>query len=91
MNNTVYNLFLCQLFLFVNKVSKSGKIHISLNGYDFSDDYYNIEFTSQVKAVALNNPDNEEKRAELMKALADVEVQKIEVTAPHALDDNIQL
>ena len=61
MNNTVYNLFLCQLFLFVNKVSKSGKIHISLNWYDFSDDYYNIEFTSQVKAVALNNPDNEEK------------------------------
>ena len=156
LNNTVHNLFLCQSPLFVNEVSKSGKIHISLNGYDFSDDYYSIEFTSPVNIyklvpscgpieggtrvniygtgfedskkavfkwgpqnlvpmssksflentneqtsqevmyyiqhmVALNNPDNEEKRAELMKALADVEVQKIAVTAPHAPDDNIQL
>jgi hypothetical protein len=156
LNNTVHNLFLCQSPLFVNEVSKSGKIHISLNGYDFSDDYYSIEFTSPVNIyklvpscgpieggtivniygtgfedskkavfkwgpqnlvpmssksflentneqtsqevmyyiqhmVALNNPDNEEKRAELMKALADVDVQKIAVTAPHAPDDNIQL
>ena len=41
--------------------------------------------------VALNNPDNEEKRAEIMKSLEDVEVQKITVNAPHAPNDNIQL
>ena len=41
--------------------------------------------------VALNNPDDEEKRAEIMKALEDVEVQKITVNAPHAPNDNIQL
>ena len=53
MNNTVHNLFLCQSPLFVNEVSKSGKIHISLNGYDFSDDYYSIEFTSPVNIYKL--------------------------------------
>jgi hypothetical protein len=53
LNNTVHNLFLCQSPLFVNEVSKSGKIHISLNGYDFSDDYYSIEFTSPVNIYKL--------------------------------------
>ena len=156
LNNTVHNLFLCQSPKFVNEVSKEGKIRISLNGYDFSEDYYNLEFTSPVNVykivppcgpieggtkvniygtgfedsekavfkwgpqnlvsmssksflenvneqtsqeimynvqhmVALNNPDNEEFRAELMKALEDVEVQKITVNAPHAPNDNAQL
>ena len=156
LNNTVHNLFLCQSPNFINEVSKNGKIHISLNGYDFSEDYYQIEFTTPVNVykivppcgpieggtrvniygtgfedskkavfkwgpqnlvpmssksflenaneetsqeimyqiqhmVALNNPDNEEKRMELMKALEDVDVQKITVTAPHAPNDNTQL
>ena len=134
MNNTVHNLFLCQSPRFINEVSSSGKIRISLNGYDYSDDYYQIGFTDPVNiykitpacgpieggtkvniygtgfedskkavfkwgpqnlvpmssksflentneqtsqevmydaqnVVALNNPDDEEKRAEIMKAL----------------------
>ena len=156
LNNTVHNLFLCQSPNFINEVSKNGKIHISLNGYDFSEDYFQIEFTTPVNVykivppcgpieggtrvniygtgfedskkavfkwgpqnlvpmssnsflenaneqtsqeimyqiqhmVALNNPDNEDKRIELMKALEDVEVQKITVRAPPAPNDNIQL
>ena len=156
LNNTVHNLFLCQSPQFINEVSDSGKIHISLNGYDFSDDYYSIKFTSPVNVykinpacgpieggtrvniygtgfedskkavfkwgpqnlvamnsnsflenvneetsqevmyniqhiVALNNPENEEKREELMKALEDVEVQKITVTAPHAPNNDKQI
>ena len=156
LNNTVHNLFLCQSPNFINEVSKNGKIHISLNGYDFSEDYYQIEFTTPVNVykivppcgpieggtrvniygtgfedskkavfkwgpqnlvpmssksflenaneqtsqeimyqiqhmVALNNPDNEDKRIELMKALEDVDVQKITVSAPHAPNDNVQL
>ena len=156
LNNTVHNLFLCQSPNFINEVSKNGKIHISLNGYDFSEDYFQIEFTTPVNVykivppcgpieggtrvniygtgfedskkavfkwgpqnlvpmssnsflenaneqtsqeimyqiqhmVALNNPDNEDKRIELIKALEDVEVQKITVRAPPAPNDNIQL
>ena len=156
LNNTVHNLFLCQSPQFINEVSSSGKIHISLNGYDYSNDYYKLGFTDPVNIykispacgpieggtkiniygtgfedskkavfkwgpqnlvsmssksflentneqtsqevmydmqnmVALNNPDNEEKRAEIMKSLEDVEVQKITVNAPHAPNDNIQL
>ena len=156
LNNTVHNLFLCQSPNFINEVSKNGKIHISLNGYDFSEDYFQIEFTTPVNVykivppcgpieggtrvniygtgfedskkavfkwgpqnlvpmssnsflenaneqtsqeimyqiqhmVALNNPDNEDKRIEIMKALEDVEVQKITVRAPPAPNDNIQL
>ena len=156
LNNTVHNLFLCQSPRFINEVSSSGKIRISLNGYDYSDDYYKMGFTSPVNIykispacgpieggtrvniygtgfedskkavfkwgpqnlvpmnsksflentneqttqeimydvqniVALNNPDNEDKKEEIMKALEDVEVQKITVNAPHAPNDNIQL
>ena len=156
LNNTVHNLFLCQSPRFINEVSSQGKIRISLNGYDYSDDYYQIGFTDPVNiykitpacgpieggtkvniygtgfedskkavfkwgpqnlvsmssksflentneqtsqeimydaqnVVALNNPDDEEKRAEIMKALEDVEVQKITVNAPHAPNDNVQL
>ena len=48
LNNTVHNLFLCQSPQFVNEVSDNAIIRISLNGYDFSDDYYQIAFTDPV-------------------------------------------
>ena len=156
LNNTVHNLFLCQSPQFVNEVTDKAKIHISLNGYDFSDDYYNIELTDPVniykivpacgpieggtnvkiygtgfqnsekavfkwgpqnlvsmntksfldttneqtsqevlydmqKFIALNNPEDDLKREELLESLEDVEIQKIIVTAPHAPNDNVQL
>ena len=153
LNNTVHNLFLCQSPRFVNEVTDNAQIRISLNGYDFSDDYYKIALTDPVniykivpacgpieggtnvkiygtgfqntekavfkwgpqnlvpmnkktflektneqtsqevlydmqKIIALNNPDEDLKRDELLESLEDVEIQKIIVTAPHAPDDN---
>ena len=41
--------------------------------------------------IALNNPDDDLKRDELLESLEDVEIQKIIVSAPHAPNDNIQL
>ena len=156
LNNTIHNLFLCQSPRFVNEVTDKAKIRISLNGYDFSDDYYQLELTDPVniykivpscgpieggtnvkiygtgfqnsekavfkwgpqnlvpmnkksflektneqtsqevlydmqKIIALNNPEEDLKRDELLESLEDVEIQKIIVTAPHAPNDNIQL
>ena len=156
LNNTVHNLFLCQSPRFVNEVTDKATIRISLNGYDFSDDYYKLELTDPVniykivpscgpieggtnvkiygtgfqnsekavfkwgpqnlvpmnkksfldktseqtsqevlydmqRIIALNNPEEDLKRDELLESLEDVEIQKIIVTAPHAPNDNIQL
>ena len=156
LNNTVHNLFLCQSPQYVNEVTDKTTIRISLNGYDFSDDYYSIALTDPVniykivpacgpieggtnvkiygtgfqdsekavfkwgpqnlvsmnsksfldktneqtsqevlydmqKFVALNNPEDDVKRDELLESLEDVEIQKIIVTAPHAPNDNVQL
>ena len=153
LNNTVHNLFLCQSPKFVNEVNDSCIIRISLNGYDFSDDYYKIALTDPVNVykvvpacgpieggtnvkiygtgfqnsekavfkwgpqnlvpmnkksfldntdeqtsqevlyhmqqfVALNNPEDDDERDELLESLEDVQIQKIIVTAPHAPDDN---
>ena len=154
LDNPVHNLFLCQSPQFFNEVSDKGKIHISLNGYDYSDDYYEINFTTPVniykikpacgpieggtnvhiygtgfedneKAVfkwgpqnlipmssnsliqstdettsqevmyyiqyraSMINEENEEKRAELIKALEEVVIQNVTIIAPHAPNNDM--
>ena len=156
LNNTVHNLFLCQSPKFVNEVTDKATIRISLNGYDFSDDYYKIALTDPVniykiipgggpieggtdvkiygtgfqnsekavfkwgpqnlvpmnkktfldktneqtsqevlydmqKIIALNNPEDDIRREELLESLEDVPIQKIIVRSPHAPNDNVQL
>ena len=54
LNNTKHNLFLCQSPQFVNEVNDSSLIRISLNGYDFSDDYFSIAFTDPVNIYKVN-------------------------------------
>ena len=56
LNNTVHNLFLCQSPQFVNEVTDSATIRISLNGYDFSDDYYKISLTDPVNIYKVVPP-----------------------------------
>jgi len=56
LNNTVHNLFLCQSPQFVNEVTDSATIRISLNGYDFSDDYYKIALTDPVNIYKVVPP-----------------------------------
>ena len=56
LNNTVHNLFLCQSPKFINEVSDSAKIRISLNGYDFSDDFYSIALTDPVNIYKIVPP-----------------------------------
>ena len=53
LNNTVHNLFLCQSPRFVNEVNDSAIIRLSLNGYDFSDDYYKIALTDPVNVYKI--------------------------------------
>ena len=56
LNNTVHNLFLCQSPRFINEVTEDAHIRISLNGYDFSDDYYKIGLTDPVNVYKIVPP-----------------------------------
>jgi hypothetical protein len=56
LNNTVHNLFLCQSPRFLNEVTQDAHIRISLNGYDFSDDYYKIALTDPVNIYKIVPP-----------------------------------